>query len=515
MVQHLTRRTALQVAGASAALAGLGVPAWAQSRDAITIAFPTDVPTWDPNARVLAGVQSLYKCVFDSPLTQAPDLKPLPNLVKAWRYRDARSLALEIELRDDATFHDGRKVTADDFRFTFDERPKAPVAAGGRKLDTGFIWRKVKTIEVLSPTRAVMHFSEVMPSAVTWLYFLASFVVPKAYVEKVGVDGFAAKPVGSGPYRLAEYQQGARMVLEAYDRYWGGAPKLKRVTVEIVQDPSARVAALEAKRVHLAIDLPIRETLRLGSTPGLVGRIDPIADILIIEVNHTGAFEREEVRLAAHHAIDKRAISKAFFAGKAIPIDVPAARNTPGYPKDFHFAHDPAQAKALLAKAGFGTGKPAKITFFSSKGVFPNDFEVAQAIAQMWKKVGIEADLQVMEMPKYQELLRAGKLPEATMYQWGNATGDPEMYGGYLLDPKSIFSSYKSADLGERTSKLLVETDPEKRAAGYRALHEYAVQKGYSIPLIQGTKTVAYQNKLAFKPYHNGWILPQFYSLKA
>lgn len=512
MVQHLTRRAALTLAGTSATLAGLGVPAWAQARDAISIAFPTDVPTWDPNARVLAGVQSLYKCVFDSPLTQAPDLKPLPNLVKAWRWRD--KLTLEIELRDDATFHDGSKVTADDFRFTFDERPKTPAAAGGRKLDTGFIWRKVKTIEVAAPSKAVMHFSEVMPSAVTWLYFLASFVVPRAYIEKAGVDGFAAKPIGSGPYRLAEYQQGARMVLEAYDRYWGGVPKLKRITIEIVQDPSARVAALEAKRVDLAVDLPIRETLRLGAMPGMAGRIDPISDILIIEVNHTGAFEHEEVRLAAHHAIDKRAISKAFFAGKAIPIDVPAARGTPGYPKDFHFAYDAGAAKALLAKAGFGPGKPAKITFFSSKGVFPNDFEVAQAITQMWKKVGIEADLQVMEMPKYQELLRAGKLPEATMYQWGNATGDPEMYGGYLLDPKSIFSSYKSADLGERTAKLLVETDEAKRDAGYRELHQFAVEKGYSIPLFQGTKTVAYRNKLAFKPYNNGWILPQYYSLK-
>jgi peptide/nickel transport system substrate-binding protein len=514
MTVDFTRRAALGLAGASAALAGLGIPAWAQARDAITIAFPNDVPTWDPNARVLQGAQSFYKCVFDSPLTQAPDLSPLPSLVKAWRHRDAASLELEIELRGDATFHDGSKVTAEDFSFTFGERPKAPVAAGGRKLDTGFIWRKVKAVTVESPTRAVMQFSEVMPSAVTWLYFMASFVVPKAYIEKVGVDGFAAKPIGSGPYRLAEYQQGARVVLEAFDRYWGGAPKLKRVTIEIVQDPSARVAAMEAKRADLAVDLPIRETQRLASLPSLVGRIDPIADILIIEVNHTGAFEREEVRLAAHHAIDKRAISKAFYAGKAIPIDVPAAHGTPGYPKEFHFAYDPAQAKALLAKAGFSAGTPAQITFFTTKGVFPNDFEVAQAIAAMWKKVGIVADLQVMELPKYQELLRAGKLPEATMYQWGNTTGDPEMYGGYLLDPKSIFSSYKSPDLGEKVAKLLVETDPAIRAEGYRELHRYAVEKGYSIPLFQGIKTVAYQKALAYKPYANGWILPQDYALK-
>src|SRR5258708_16265026 len=327
---RLTRRSMLQLAGAQAALAGLGVPAWAQSRDAITIAFPTDVPTWDPNAGVLVGVQSLYKAVFDSPLTQAPDLSARPHLVKAWRYRDAASLELEVELRDDAVFHNGDKVTAEDFRFTFDERPKAPVPEGARKLDTGFIWRKVRSVEVLSPTRAVMHFTEVMPSAVTWLYFLASFVVPKTYVERVGVAGFSAKPIGSGPYRLVEYPQGARLVLEAFDRYCGGSPKRKRVTVEIMHDPSARGAAVDARRVDLAIDLPIREIARPSRLPGIVGRIDPIADILIIEVHNTGEFQREEVRLAAHHAIDKQAISTPFYGGKAIPIAVPGAHGTPG-----------------------------------------------------------------------------------------------------------------------------------------------------------------------------------------
>src|SRR5258707_3956861 len=162
MMATLSRRRLLQLCAAPTALGALGLPAWAQGRDAITIAFPTDVPTWDPNARVLVGVQSLYKAVFDSPLTQAPDLSARPHLVKAWRYRDAASLELEVELRDDAVFHNGDKVTAEDFRFTFDVRPKMPPPDGGRKLDSGFIWRKVRAVEVLSPTRAVMHFTDVM-----------------------------------------------------------------------------------------------------------------------------------------------------------------------------------------------------------------------------------------------------------------------------------------------------------------------------------------------------------------
>ncbi len=101
MVLALNRRQVMRLAAAEMALCGLGIPAWAQASDAISIAFPIDVPTWDPNARVLVGVQSLYKCVFDSPLTQAPDLSVQPSIVKSWRWRDQAARELELELRDD------------------------------------------------------------------------------------------------------------------------------------------------------------------------------------------------------------------------------------------------------------------------------------------------------------------------------------------------------------------------------------------------------------------------------
>jgi peptide/nickel transport system substrate-binding protein len=215
-----------------------------------------------------------------------------------------------------------------------------------------------------------------------------------------------------------------RAVFEAFDRYWGGPPPIKRVTVEVVQDVFARVASLESRRADLAVDLPIREITRLAATPGFVGRIDPVSDIVILELTRTGLFQRQEPRLAAHHAIDKQAISRALFAGKALPIDVAAAHGTPGYPENFRFPYDPAKAAALVRQAGFGPDNPARMGFYATKGVFPNDFELAQAIAGMWRKVGIEANPEPVALAKYFELQHATKLPEAMLYSWGNTTGD-------------------------------------------------------------------------------------------
>lgn len=437
----MSRRSLLRGAGATLSLGAVVRNGVAAEADALSIAYPVDVPTWDPNARLLIPAQPIYKCVYDLPLTQDVDLTYIPNFATRWSWQDP--VTLEVELRTDAVFHDGVPVTAQDFRYTFYDRVKTPPAPGQRSLDFTFIWRRIKDIEIASPSRVVMRFNEIMPTAVKWLGFQGSYIMPKHYLEKVGLDGFLAKPIGSGPYRVVEYIQNSRIMLEAFDRFWGGAPRIKRVTFLVLRDPSVRVAALEAGQVDMAVDIPVREAERLANSGKLTARIDPFTDVLMLQLTHSGGFESEDVRLAAHHAINKEALAKAFFAGRAVPISVLAPPNTPGNPKDFTFAFSEPEAINLLKKAGHGPNNPVTIKFFATKGSYPSDFEVAQAITAMWQKVGIAADLEVIEPAKYQELSRAGKLPEATLFQWGNSSGDPEMYSGYILDPKSIFSVYR------------------------------------------------------------------------
>src|ERR1700760_1249343 len=157
--------------------------------DAVTIAWPSDVPSWDPNQRFTPDAQPLFKAVFDRPLDQDPSLRLVPNLITRWQL-SADGLTMPIELRDGVTFHNGDRLTAEDFRFTFFDRIKTTPG-----LDIANSWRKVQDIEVLSPTKAVMHFNSPAPTAPAWLAFLGSYVVPKSYVEQVGAAEFAQKPI--------------------------------------------------------------------------------------------------------------------------------------------------------------------------------------------------------------------------------------------------------------------------------------------------------------------------------
>ncbi|MBV8425963.1 MAG: hypothetical protein JOZ88_01865 [Hyphomicrobiales bacterium] len=503
MIHSLSRRsllgtTALGFFGARSLATSLG--AYAAELDSVAIGWPQDVPSWDPNQRFVPDAQPIFKMVFDQPLDQDPKLELIPNVVKSWQLAaDARSLP--IELRDDVVFHNGDKMTSADFRYTFFERIKA-----GHKVDIANSWRKVTDIEIVSPTKAVMRFDSPAPTAPQWLAFLGSYVVPKDYMEKTGVDGFREKPVGSGPFRLAEYQLNARIVLERNDSYWGPKPKMRRVTFEIIKDPSARVAAIQSGEVDLTVSVPVREVQRLKSEPGVSGELNPITRVILLQVRNDLGFSDENVRLAAHHAIDKKALSQAFYGGAAVPLSVPATPGTAAYLDDYRFSYDPELAKQLLAKSGYSTEKPAKFTFASTNGNFPSDYDIARALVQMWKKVGIEADLEVIEYAKYFELNRGAKLPEATLYSFDNATGDPEIFAGYLLNPKMPFSAWKGMEIGQRAIDLFNVSNYGERVAGYKALNKDAVESGASIPLLQSVQTLVRKKNLTYTRYENGWV---------
>jgi peptide/nickel transport system substrate-binding protein len=501
-MSELSRRDMLQLIGLAAAAAAVPFgSAQAADPDEATIGWPSDVSSWDPVERTAPDSQPIFKLVFDQPVDQAPDLSIVPRLVTAWKQSDDGK-TLTLDFRDDVHFHDGSLMTSEDFRYTFFERVKA-----GHKIDLASIWGRVTDIETPTATRAIMHFSDPFPTAVPWLAFLASYVVPKAYMEKVGVEGFRSKPVGTGPYKLVEYQLNSRIVLERNDDYFGPKPAIKRVIIEIIPDPSARAAAVESGHADLTISIPIREVSRLGALDGIASEVNPFTRVIMLYMRGDLAFKDKNVRLAVHRAIDKQALSKAFYAGAARPLSVLATPGTPGYVENYSFAYDPAKAKELLAASGYSVDKPVKITFGTFNGQFPSDYDIARALVQMWKKVGIDAEIQVIDYSKFFELNRAAQLPEAMLYTWDNATGDPEIYIGYMLNPTLPFSAWKEKELGDEVVALFGEADQAKRIAAYKDLNVRAVEYGAVVPLLQSVQTLARKKNLKYTKYENGWVL--------
>jgi peptide/nickel transport system substrate-binding protein len=91
---------------------------------------------------------------------------------------------------------------------------------------------------------------------------------------------------------------------------------------------------------------------------------------------------------------------------------------------------------------------------------------------------------------------------------WTNATGDPELAIGAYLNPKMLFSVWRSKDVSPKLDPLLTQMDDKKRIAGYKEFELWAVAQGYSLPLMQGVSSVVHAKSLTYQPYKNGWVLP-------
>ena len=481
---RLDRRTALRCSASAPARARcIGDIAFAQAKDSVTIGWPSDVPSWDPNQRFTPDAQPIFKLVFDQPLDQNEKLDLIPKLITKWELAaDGQSMA--VELRDDVTFHNGDKMTAEDFRYTFFERIKA-----GHKVDTANSWRKVTDIEIAVADQGD---DEVQLAGADRA---AMARLPRQLHRAEGIhgegsapDAFREKPVGTGPYKLVEYQLNSRIVLERNDSYWGPKPKLKRVTFDIIKDPSARVAAIQSGQVDLTINVPVREVERLKREPNARRRDQP-------DHARDPAAGAQRSRLRRPERAARRASRDR--QGGAVEAPSTAAPRCrcrwwrrparPGYLPDFKFEYSPEKAKAeYLAKSGFSAGEAG------ARSASPPPTATSRATttsrarsSRCGSSVGIEAELEVIEYAKYFELNRGAKLPEATLYSWDNATGDPEIFAGYLLNPKMPFSAWKGMEVGEKVLELFNVADYDKRIAGYRELNRSAVEAGATIPLLQ------------------------------
>jgi len=257
----LTRRALMKHGAAGAALlsaGGLPFRAFAQDGE-LTIAYNVNLPSFDPTvgpSAVNPTIQGIYQSVFDQYIGQAPDLKLVPGLLTEWGWNDDRSKVV-MTVREGATWHDGTPVTPEDVAWSLE---RAGAEATGNPIQ--FVWGKIGnfSIDGNTVTADVKSFE---PTLFKWMGFLTGYVLPKAYYEKVGPEGFAAAPIGSGPYKVVQFEQNAFLKLAAHDAYWGGAPAYKSVIIKFVPDAASRVAEIDSGQSQVAFDIPYEEFDRL------------------------------------------------------------------------------------------------------------------------------------------------------------------------------------------------------------------------------------------------------------
>lgn len=426
------RRDFLALA-ATPALGSLRAQAQETRASAVTYGQSVGVLTLDP----VHGSYTLYPagseaalCLYDGLLTFAPDMKIIPQLAESWTMADdLRSCTLK--LRAGAKFHDGSVVDAAAVRFNIERLMDKQRNPTNRPL-----WDPVAGVETPDASTVILKLSQAFPQMPNSLAHVSGAMVSPAAVQKYGEAGIGKNPVGAGPYRMASFDPGQQLVMEAFDGYWGGKPKTAKLTLKTIGDASTRVAALRTGAADVIDSVPVALVSQLKQDPNVeiihVPGLRPIGFVINLSRDKLAD---PRVRQALNLAVPVEQIAAKVFFGYAQAPDSPLAFNTDGYAPVSKLVHDQAQAKTLLAAAGFGPGKPLELAMFVSQGLFPNDVSVGEVVAASLAQAGIKVDITKIEAGSYWDAMRQDR---------ANLKWDIAMFG---FNPANASGLYHLASL--------------------------------------------------------------------
>jgi peptide/nickel transport system substrate-binding protein len=381
------------------------VAAQAQPDGQLTIAFDATVaPTFlDPAETPGIGTPFVFLyAMHDALIKPLPGNDMAPCLAESWK-ESPDGLAYEFKLREGLKFHNGDPFTAEDVKFSF---------LRYRGASAKLLHDRVKSVDIIDPHRIrfVLH--------TPWPDFLviyatpatgAAWVVPKKYLEKVGEDGFRRQPVGLGPYRFSRMTPGIELVLEANEQYWRKKPSIKRVVIKGVPDRTTRMAMLKTGEADIGYLMVGLEAATIQADPKLrLAKVIPPATWWMEypeQWNPKSPWHDRRVRLAATLAVDKKGLNDAErlgfsrLTGSMIPGVMDFALRLDPYP------YDPAQAKRLLAEAGYPNGFDA-----GELTPLPPFTTMGEAVGNYLATVGIRTRVRSMERATYMEAWRSKKL---------------------------------------------------------------------------------------------------------
>ena len=413
----------------AAALALPSVPAAAAD---LRIGLGLEPTSIDPHYHNLGPNSSFSRHVFDRLIHQDENQKLQPALALSWKA--IQDTVWEFKLRPGVTWHDGSPFTVDDVLFTMQRLPNVPNSPSSFAL-----YVKGKTF--IKVDDLTLHVKTESPYPLMPTDISALIIVSKKHAENASTDNFTQGKAagGTGPYRPVEWVPGDRIVVEANKAYWGDKPRWDKVIFKPIETGTGRVAALLAGDVDLIDVVPttdianLKNDRRVSVSSGISNRVmylhmeqekdePPLVTDKAGKPLAKNPFKDLRVRQAISKAINRPAIVERVMEGVSVAS---GQLLPPGFfavsPNLKVEPYDPQGAKKLLAEAGYPDGFVTVLA--TPNGRYVNDVQVAETLAQMLSRVGIET--KVEQMPPAVFFTRATKrdFPFISL-GWGSETGE-------------------------------------------------------------------------------------------
>ena len=509
---ELTRRDLLKGAAALGAAAAVpmtaGGPALAQTtqKKELMTAQSGDVSKFDPHFSTSSNDIRVSFNVFDNLTSRHPDGKLYPGLATEWKLEGQTTW--RFKLRQGVKFHNGDPLTSADVKFSI-ERTYDPAA----KTMVATALATIEKIETPDPSTVVITTKKPDPLLPARLAFYGGQIVPKKYLESVGNDTFNAKPVGSGPVKFGSWVKDDRAVLEANADYWGGKIDVDRWIMRPIPETAPRIAALLKGEVDVITQLPPDQGERVAGNASTRVSGALYAGLYVLAVNSKRPpLDNPLVKQALSLAIDREAIVKELWRGRGVVPSGPIAKG------DNHFdtslpplAYNPAEAKERLKKAGY---KNEEVYIETTVAYVAQDKAMSEAIAAMWKDVGVNVKVEVIEYS-----VRAQKNREKSFKGvfWSDPTstlGDPDGMMWRLLGPGGPQDYWREAKFDELGAAARFSVDEKFRGQAYKEMTKIFLENFPWLPVIQPYEDYGLQKYVEFTPNPNQQFELRRFNLK-
>ena len=353
-----------------------------------------------------------------------------PGLAESWK--QVAPQMMEFKLRQDVTFQNGDKMTADDVVFSLNRMfsPVYPpyVVRQKDRLDNFARAEKVDDYTV----RVFAKRAE--PLWETLINMQQAMIVPKKYLmgltgspdvdEVSDYDAFGLAPVGTGPYAVGEFIPGEKLVWKRHDGFYGDKAPFETVTVRRIPEMASRITALKSGEVDMITNVPPDQiaTIEADANLNVEGMVTPLFHVVIFNTQHE-KMKDPKFRKALSMSIDRDTLNEALWLGKAV---VPTTHTYPQYgelymPELETFEYNPEKARELLKEIGYDGGE---IRYDTSPTYYTNGLLAAQAIQEMWADVGVKMTLNVDD--KW-----TGKDPTMNVRNWSNPMYFADPFGSF------------------------------------------------------------------------------------
>ena len=477
-------------------LAALLAPAaFAQS---LVLGTKLELNTLDPHFFNAFPTGSSHMMIYDPLVYVDPNQQLQPALATSWRVVD--DTTWEFKLRRGVKFHDGSDFTADDVIATFERVPNVPNSPNSFAQFVRGIASVTKQGEdtLIIKTKA--------PNPKLAFEMSRIFIVPAKVARTATTADFNSgkAAIGTGAYKVSEWVNGDRLVMVRNDAFWGPKEPWAKATEKVIAKDPTRVAALIAGELD-AIDLPatadlprLRADPRFKLTKGAAGLVHYIALDSARDVSPnvtakdgkpltSNPLKDPRVRKALSLAINRPLLADKLMEGSAQPASQLLPATYPGTSQKLKpDSFDLAKAQALLKEAGWGDG--FRIVLTTTNDRYPNDAAVAQAIGQMWSRLGLKVEIEAV--PGSIFFGRASKQEfSAFAAQYGSEEAGAGIRALLMTpDPASGAGTanrtrYSNTKVDALTREALTQMDEGKRSAWLERAIEVAMEDQAIIPV--------------------------------